>query len=190
MTAFTELSSLLRARKRGRVKEEMGGLARREARWGLLFLSPWIIGFLLFYLIPMGASLVFSFTDFTLERPKDMQFIGLTNYIRLFNDPQVRKSLLVTARFMLVAIPVGVVWPIFLAVLLNAKSLRAKQLFRTLYFMPNIVPIVSGADSPSLSKWIGSTSTVSASRYSSAVAVTVRHTSHISSSGGVLGGCP
>jgi multiple sugar transport system permease protein len=145
MTAFTELSSAWRARRRGLKREKMGALARREARWGLLFLSPWIIGFLVFYLIPMGASLVFSFTSFNLEHPDKTQFIGLVNYARLFNDPQVRKSLLITTRFMLMAAPIGVAWPLFLAVLLNARSLRAKQVFRTLYFLPNIVPIVSVA---------------------------------------------
>jgi multiple sugar transport system permease protein len=45
----------------------MSPLARREARWGLLFISPWVIGFLLFTLLPMLATLVFTFTNLTLQ---------------------------------------------------------------------------------------------------------------------------
>ncbi len=143
MSMFAEMSSAWKARKAGR--ETLGSLARREARWGLVFLSPWLFGFLVFYLVPMVASLVFSFTDFDITQPGRPSFIGLANYARLFSDPQVRKSLWITLRFMFVAAPIGVVWPLFLAALLNARSLGAKQFFRTLYYLPYIVPVVSVA---------------------------------------------
>ena len=57
-----------------------GGIARREQLWGYLFISPWIIGFILFTFLPMAAALVFSFTDFDLREPDEIQFIGLENY--------------------------------------------------------------------------------------------------------------
>jgi len=143
MSMFAEMSSVWRARKAGR--EKLGSLARREARWGLIFLSPWLFGFLVFYLLPMAASLVFSFTSFDITQPGGPRFIGLANYAQLFRDPQVRKSLTITLRFMFIAAPIGVVWPLILAVLLNVKSLWAKQFFRTFYYLPSIVPVVSVA---------------------------------------------
>src|SRR3970282_466076 len=62
------------------------GLARREIRWGLLFLSPWILGFLVFTLLPMVASLAFSLTNYNPIHPEQLQFVGLTNYGRMFSD--------------------------------------------------------------------------------------------------------
>lgn len=143
MSMFAEMSSAWRARRAAR--ERLGKLARREAGWGLIFLSPWLFGFLVFYLVPMAASLVFSFTNFDITQPGGPRFIGLANYAQFFRDPQVRKSLVITLRFMFVAAPVGVLWPLFLAVLLNARSLWAKQFFRTFYYLPYIVPVVSVA---------------------------------------------
>lgn len=143
MSMFAEISLAWKAKRPGR--EKLGSLARREARWGVIFLSPWLFGFLVFYLVPMAASLVFSFTSFDITQPGGPRFIGLANYAQLFRDPQVRKSLTITLRFMFVAAPIGVLWPLALAVLLNAKSLWAKQLFRTLYYLPYIVPVVSVA---------------------------------------------
>ncbi len=148
MGMFSDLTSVWRDIRAGRprAREKMRGLARREALWGLFFLSPWIAGFLAFYLLPMIASLVFTFMRFDLSRPEEgMRFIGLANYAQLFRDPQVRKALVITLRFMIVATPVTLAWPLFQAVLLNAKNLLAKQLFRTLYYLPFIVPVVSVA---------------------------------------------
>lgn len=144
MSMFGELTSILQRGRRG-PREKLTGLARTEARWGLLFLSPWVLGFLVFYLLPMVAALVFSFTNLNLVHPEETTFIGLENYRHLFNDPQVAKSLSITMRFLLIATPIGVAWPLILAVLLNSKSLWGKQLLRTLYFLPSIVPIVSVA---------------------------------------------
>ncbi len=148
MAAIMKPISKWRTRGTGRGGRKASALSRRETKWGLLFISPWIIGLLAFYLIPMGASLVLSFTDFQLGAStgtEGLRFIGFANYAQLFRDPQVRQSLSITLRFMIFALPIGVVWPIFLAAMLNAKSLWAKQLFRTLYYLPFIVPVVSVA---------------------------------------------
>jgi len=124
-------------------RRRSSGLARQEARWGLAFLSPWIVGFLAFTAIPMVASLIFSFTDFNLLRPNQIRFVGLDNYAQLFRDPIARTSALVTLRYSVVAVPIGLISPLFLALLLNARNLWAKRLFRTLFFMPSMVPLVS-----------------------------------------------
>jgi multiple sugar transport system permease protein len=145
MTAIIESISKWRARRASPGGGKASALSRREIKWGLLFISPWIIGLLAFYLIPMGASLVLSFTNFQLGGTEELRFVGLANYAQLFRDPQVRQSLSITIRFMLIALPIGVLWPVLLAVMLNAKSLWAKQFLRTLYYLPFIVPVVSVA---------------------------------------------
>jgi multiple sugar transport system permease protein len=138
-TIFSEFSLKNLKFKRGK----MSKLARAEARWGLLFLSPWIIGFFLWVFLPMIASFILSFTDFNLLRREEIQWIGLGSYIQFFKDPIVKMSSAVSLRFALIALPVGIIQPILMAALLNAKNLWGKRLFVTLFYMPAIVPLVS-----------------------------------------------
>src|SRR5262245_37523881 len=130
---------------------KMSPIARREMNWGLLFLSPWIFGFLAFTLIPTLATLYFSFlnlsiTDGILSSPK---FVGLANYVQLFKDPQVWStattpgSLWITVKFGLIALPVGIFAPLGLALLMNHKHLKGQYFFRSLFYMPFIVPFVA-----------------------------------------------
>ena len=118
-------------------------LMKKQRRWGWIFLSPWIIGFFAFTLIPMLASLVFSFTNFKINEPDNIQFVGLENYQQLFTDPLVGLSLGVTLKFALFALPFAIIMPIALASLMNSEHLAGKRLFRTLFYMPYIVPVVS-----------------------------------------------
>jgi multiple sugar transport system permease protein len=118
-------------------------LEKRLQLWGWAFISPWIIGFLLFILFPMIASFIFSFTDFNLLHPDSIQFIGLNNYQRLFTDPMAGTAVTATLRYAIFALPVGILLPIFLAGLLNSPFLKGKRLFLTLFYMPYIVPVVS-----------------------------------------------
>jgi ABC-type sugar transport system permease subunit len=120
-------------------------LARRESMWGLLFLSPWLIGFVLFFAGPMLASLGASFTDLVIVRPDQAKFVGLDNWGRLFTDPLVRQSLLVTGKFMLISIPISLALPLLFAVLVNSPYLMAKPFFRALFFMPVLIPGVAAA---------------------------------------------
>lgn len=120
-----------------------GVFTRREQVWGWLFLSPWILGFLLFFLGPMIASLYFSFTNYNLARPGQTEFVGLANWAQMFRDPDVRQALFVTGRFLLIAVPVQLALAMGFAVLVNAKSLLGKRLFRTLFFIPVMVPFVA-----------------------------------------------
>jgi len=122
----------------------MSRLAWHEARSGLLFLSPWIIGFLAFTLIPVIATLAFTFTNITLSQDVPLRFVGLDNYLALFRDPQVWESLLVTFKFAAISLPVAVILPFAVALLLNSRSLRGSALFRVLFFMPYVVPFVAG----------------------------------------------
>ena len=120
-------------------------LARRESMWGLLFLAPWITGFVLFFAGPMLTSLVASFTDLVLVHPEATRFVGLDNWTRLVGDPLVIKSLLVTGNFLLFAIPIALALPLVMAVLLNSTHLVAKPLFRALFYLPVLIPGVAAA---------------------------------------------
>jgi multiple sugar transport system permease protein len=120
-------------------------LARRESIWGLLFLAPWLMGFVLFFAGPMLASLVASFTDLVLVRPGAVHFVGLENWARLLADPLVIKSLLVTGSFLLIAVPITIALPLLMAVLLNSAHLVAKPLFRALFYLPVLIPGVAAA---------------------------------------------
>jgi ABC-type sugar transport system permease subunit len=121
-------------------------------RTALIFLSPWILGFLAFTFLPIIASLLFSFmdlriTDQILGAPK---FVGFDNYARLASDPQIWRgeggtqgSLWITVRFGLMALPIGILLPLGLALLLNSRELAGKMLFRSLFYMPYIIPFVA-----------------------------------------------
>lgn len=131
---------------------EMTPLKRREMRDGLLYISPWLIGFMIFTFLPIIASLVFSFTsisimDGILNKP---EFVGFKNYIQLFNDPQIWStgsgtsgSLWITLKFGLIALPVGLFLPLAIAVLMNSPHLKGSTFFRSAFYMPYIVPFVA-----------------------------------------------
>ena len=119
------------------------GFARREAMWGYVFISPWITGFLLFTLLPMLAALVFSFTDFDLRRPDEIHFIGLRNYERLLVDRGVQSSLLTTIRFILITVPLNLVFSLAVATLLNSPRVAGRSVLRTLFYMPIQIPLVA-----------------------------------------------
>jgi multiple sugar transport system permease protein len=120
-------------------------LARRKQWWGWLFISPWLIGLLAFTILPMLASLVFSFTEFNLNDARNIKFNGINNYLDLLKDPNVGISLGVTLRFAVLALPLSVVLPIGLAALLNSEYLLGKRFFRTAFYAPYMVPVVSAA---------------------------------------------
>jgi len=118
-------------------------LARREALWGLVFISPWILGFILFTLGPMIATLIFTFTNINLIQNAPLRFVGLDNYEHLLGDARMWRALGATLRFAAIALPVGLLLPFALALLLNSKSLRGSRYFQALFFMPFVIPFVA-----------------------------------------------
>jgi len=122
----------------------MSPLARREARWGLIFISPWLVGFVLFTLLPTIATLVFSFTNINLSSSAPFGFVGLKNYLDMLADAQVWASLRVTFSFALIWLPVTMIVPFVVALMLNSPSLRGSSIFRVLIFLPYVVPFVAG----------------------------------------------
>ncbi len=116
---------------------------RYDQTFGLLLISPWIIGLLLFKLLPILASLVISFTDFQLLTPEQTQFVGFDNYIRLWKDDAVGYVLFETIALGISTIPLQLVASIFLAALLNNPRLKSGNILRTLFFLPSIIPGVA-----------------------------------------------
>lgn len=186
--------------------------SREDMKWGLIFISPWIIGFLAFYLIPMIASFGFSLYNINLADSSDVvsvrltqqsfdklrtnkvaedtlakittlkdqdfktqsdffaavssligkdlstaekdlfwgvvkrnNFVGFANWKRLlFNDKDIWPSVRKIFQFGLITVPLSLGVAFFLAVLLNSKHLFATNVFRTLFYMPIMIPLVAG----------------------------------------------
>ncbi|MEK3720787.1 carbohydrate ABC transporter permease [Paenibacillus sp. FSL H8-0034] len=104
---------------------------------GLLYISPWLIGFIILTLYPFFASLYYSFTDYNMIRPPS--FVGFTNYIDIFtNDRDFYKSLWVTFLYVLMAVPAKLAFALLVAIILN-RSMKGIGIFRTVYYLPSIL---------------------------------------------------
>ncbi|MCY3020783.1 MAG: sugar ABC transporter permease [Planctomycetota bacterium] len=114
----------------------------RERRLGLLFISPFLIGFTVFTIYPVIASLYYSFCDYDVLSPP--QFVGLANFREMASDDRFAKGLWNTVVFTVFAVPVTMVTALVLAFLLNMK-LRGQALYRTIFFLPSIVPIIASS---------------------------------------------
>jgi multiple sugar transport system permease protein len=115
-------------------------LTRRENRAGYLFITPWIVGFLVFTAGPMLVSLVLSFTDYSLVG--DTRGVGAENYRQLVDDPRVAKSLTNTFTYAVLFVPLGTIVALGLAMLL-ARVGRAAGFFRTAFYLPEMTPAVA-----------------------------------------------
>lgn len=130
-------------RQPARRKNRTTGLNRSERRWGILMALPAIAGFAVFTLGPMIASAVFSFTDWSIGGA--VHFTGLENYQRMFGqDQEFRKSVWSTIYYTLGAVPLTLLVAFLAAMLLN-NQFRGKGIFRTLYYLPTLVPLVANS---------------------------------------------
>lgn len=114
---------------------------RREAVMGILFAAPWLIGFILLMAFPLLYSLYLSGTNAT-TTSLFLEWRGLQNYKIIVTDPEFWKSVVYTLEFVVLSVPLNLVFALSLAMLLNAK-VRGKKLFRALYYIPTLVSIVS-----------------------------------------------
>lgn len=118
-------------------------LQRREALEGYLWISPWVIGFLVFSLGPIIASLYLSFTEYKIAGSP--VWVGLANYREaLFNDKLFWPSLGRTTYYTIATVVLGVILSLLAAMLLN-QEIRWRSVFRALYYLPSLTPIVSMA---------------------------------------------
>lgn len=134
-----------------RLKSRKLTLRQREELAGYAFISPWLIGFLVFTVGPMLASLFYSFTRYNIVDPP--KWVGFANYqralsgvvpylrtgdTRMLGDPLFWKSLQVTVYFALLALPLGLFLGLLLALMLNQR-IPGQRIWRTVYFLPSII---------------------------------------------------
>ena len=106
---------------------------------GYLFASPWIVGFLIFVLVPLGFSLYWSFTDFRIASNQPIHFVHFDNYIKLLTkDTHFRASLVNTLYLTVIGLPLQIGAALFLAVMLNQK-MRGERIFRMAFYLPVIL---------------------------------------------------
>lgn len=105
-----------------------------------LFILPWILGFLIFSLYPILASLFYSFTDYNIT--SSPTFIGFNNYISAFHDEIFWRSIKATLYYTALSVPIGLLLSLFFALLLN-QQMFGKGLFRTLMYLPSMISGVS-----------------------------------------------
>ena len=120
---------------------------RSNKKWrslltGLAFISPAIIGFLAFAAWPIVMSLYYSFTNYNVLQPPD--FIGLDNYRDLFSDRLFHTSLLNTLYMVVIGLPIHLIFDFFMALLL-ATQIRGLSIYRTIFYLPSITPVVAAA---------------------------------------------
>ncbi|UFU05523.1 carbohydrate ABC transporter permease [Ruania halotolerans] len=121
-----------RRRRRG-----MTATNKRNLRTGLLFISPWIVGVLVFILYPVTYSIVLSFTRYSgMDAPT---WVGVQNYITAFTDPLVAKATSNTIFFALIAVPLGLLVALTLAIAMN-QNVREVALYRTIFYAPSLIP--------------------------------------------------
>ncbi|RME59579.1 MAG: sugar ABC transporter permease, partial [Caldilineae bacterium] len=113
---------------------------QQEALNGYLFISPWILGFIIFVLGPMIALIYLSFTRWDLVGSP--RWVGFRNYERLFTDPLFLQSLKVTIGYGLGRVPLGIVVALSAALLLNQR-VKFVGLWRVVYYMPVVLPSVA-----------------------------------------------
>ena len=115
---------------------------RKDFRWALLFLSPWIVGTLVFTIGPMVWSLWLSFTNYDPLSGKQ-DFIALANYQAMLGDKRAQTALFNTLYFTVVFVPLSIVFGLILASMLNRIGGRAAGFFRTAFYLPNVTPAVA-----------------------------------------------
>lgn len=104
---------------------------------GYLFALPFILGFLAFTVIPMIVSLYFSFTNYNLTSTPD--WVGLRNYVRMFTgDSRFYNSVWVTLKYVLISVPLKLIFALFTAFLLTRKS-RVVSVYRSVYYLPSLI---------------------------------------------------
>ncbi len=123
-------------------------IRHREALTALLFVAPWLVGFSVFLLYPLLASLYYSFCDYSVLRPP--VWVGMENYTDLVHDSVFRGALWNTGVFAALALPMGMFVAISLALMLNAK-IKGMTLYRTFFYVPSLVP---GASLAMLGLWV------------------------------------
>ncbi len=125
------------------MKRRVSRTTVRNTISGLLFISPWIVGLLVFTCYPVFASLYYSFTDYNILQPP--HWIGLANYSRLLTqDPLFYRAVFNTLYYAALWVPLNIVLSFLIALLLNL-NVRGVSIYRTIFFLPSIMPQIASA---------------------------------------------
>jgi multiple sugar transport system permease protein len=119
-----------------------GLIARKEQRAAYLFLSPWLFGLVVFWLVPIIGSLLLSFSEWNIIG--DPEWVGLDNYRDMLDDRTFWVSIRVTLKYLLLSVPLYIICGLLLSLLLNLK-VRGINLFRTFLFLPSVLSGVAVA---------------------------------------------
>lgn len=116
--------------------------ATRKTLMGYLFISPFILGFLLWFVAPTVTSIWMVFQDWNMMTPP--KFVFLENFVTMFHDDLFWQALKVTGIYTIISVPLNMVLSFSIALLMNSK-VRGINIFRTLYYLPVVVPAVAGS---------------------------------------------
>jgi ABC-type sugar transport system permease subunit len=117
--------------------------SQKEAWTGLLFLSPWIIGFVVLKALPILAAFILSLTNFHMLTPESTKFIGLENYLHFFTDAEAGANLFGSFSYFLLTVPLEMVVALLLAAVFTSDRLKNRRFSQTLIFMTSIIPATS-----------------------------------------------
>jgi multiple sugar transport system permease protein len=120
----------------------MSKATKRNVVNGLLFVSPWVIGFIVLTMVPFVLSLYYSFTQYDVVAAPD--WVGIQNYVQLLKDPIFWRSIYNTLYYTVFAVPLSIVIGVALALLLNLK-IKGMAFYRTIFYLPSIVPLVASS---------------------------------------------
>lgn len=120
-------------------RRSLGRLTRRKIALGLLFCSPWLLGFFIFTAYPVVASLIYSFTNYNILNPP--RWVGLANYRALITDPLLGQAVYNTLYYTALYVPLSIVISLGLAMLLNL-NVRGMSFYRSVFFLPYVIPQV------------------------------------------------
>lgn len=134
---MTQISGV---RKNIEITEVRNDIEKKRAKYAYLFISPWLIGLLLFYAYPLFGSIYYSFTNYNVVSTSS--WIGLQNYVDLFNDPLFWTGIRNTLFYAIFEVPLSVMLGVLLALLLN-MPIKGRGIFRTVFFLPTLVPVIA-----------------------------------------------
>jgi len=121
---------------------------KKKRKTPYFFVAPWYIAYLLFAVVPIGMSIYMSFMDWPVIGSPT--FVGFDNFINIFSDSRFHNSLWVTARYAIVAVPLGMVTSFSVALIMSSKT-KGLSLYRTIYYLP---AVVSGVAIGIVWRWI------------------------------------
>jgi len=137
MSAISELSTIHRVKAKTPEEKRLAAReAGRDNKAGYLFLLPWLIGLVVIVAGPMFASLYLSFTNYSLIQAPE--WVGLDNYIRMFSDPRLLKSISVTFIYVIVGVPLQLIVALAIAMLLN-EGMKGLAFYRSVFYLPSML---------------------------------------------------